>query len=154
MSNYILDTLAALVTAAESSVALADVSIINGPRVSSESDFDRLFIGVDFDPANGLSMIGSVSLSNSVYVTSENVSILCVAEAWSGSDLDALRAKAFGFKDAVRELVRPSPAGIFLTVKALQSVNMGDWSLYQVQTSRGPYVGIAFSIECVYQPTV
>jgi len=152
--SYINDTLNALAAAAEASVALTGVTIYNGPKPSGESDFDRLFIGTDLDVTSQLAIEGQIDPSGSSgFVTVERFTILCVAEAWGGTDVNALRIRVFNYRDAVRELLRPTVAGVFLTVNALSSVNLGAWSLFQTLTSKGPYVGMSLRVECIAKPT-
>ena len=158
MSAVVLDTWLALVNAATAlSVAggtLEGVTVVDGPRVTSESDLDRLFIGVDMDPASLAAEGGASPTGDEIVIHNETFAIVCTAESWSGSQpISARRVRAFAIMDAVRPLLRPPGSPYPLGVKTLQSAWLGAWQLYQPQTSKGPYAGVSFRVECVARPS-
>jgi hypothetical protein len=156
MTAAVVDMISAVYTAAVNSGSLTGVTIVNGPRVSSETDIERLFIGVDIDPAVGLSAEGNNSPDSLPGVIDQQTfNIVCVAETWAGSptDLDTRRARVFAIRDVVKALIRPDGAGKVLNVSGVQSAYLGSWQLYQSQTSKGPYAGLQFRIECIERPS-
>jgi len=153
MSNPYLDYLAALVAAAKVASSLTGVSVVDGPRVSSESEKLRLFFGADIDPASGLSAEGTNTPSMPGLVDEDAFTILCVAECWyGGTDIAASRVQAFAIKDAVENLVDPAPDGRYQGVYSIAFAYLGSWQLYQAQTTKGAYVGLHFRIECQTRP--
>jgi hypothetical protein len=159
MSTIIKDTYAGLVATCKASVdpAFTGFTIIDGPRVTTESDKARLFIGVDIDPSSGLAGEGVNNPSQIPgMVDEQSFYILCVSEMFSGdvTVIPTLRGQVLDVMEAVRTLCRTSSSGVVLGVPALASAYLGQWQLFQQQVSSGPYVGCMFRVECIAKASI
>jgi hypothetical protein len=147
----------ALVAAAVASPALAGVMIADGPKLSGDTNRDRVFVGSDIDPtAPGAEGQNNPDLLPGV-VDVHRFAVVCIAESRTG-DTDPLtlrerRSRAFVLMTAVGALLRPAASMRVLGVEALQAAWLSEWSLSQIQTEKGLYVGITFRVECIARPS-
>jgi hypothetical protein len=160
MADVVLDTWTALIAACQAVTGagqpLAGVKVYDGPQTREAGlDKETLYIGLDIDPA-GMSAEGAnVGVDLPGIVDSQTFAILCTAESWSGApnSTPTRRANVFAYRAAVEGIIRPTGGTSFLGVAALASAAMGAWSIYQVQSSRGPYCGLTFRVECQARPS-
>jgi hypothetical protein len=158
MSALVSDVIDALLHVCNDSPALVGVAIIDGPRLNSDTASaatDRLFIGAT-DDGSGIAGEGENLSPEGVagVINIDTFSIACVAEAWTGDTVPAVRrARVFEIRDAVRNLLRADSTGMTLGLKPLSSAQLGAWQLIQAQTTQGFYAALTFRVECSAKPS-
>ena len=150
----LIDYLVELFTAdATLGQATPPVTVFDGPPVTEESPFLVLYVGLQ-DPDNeGIETAASFTQVRGDMGTAtrtEDTTVHCVAEAWSGSDggtvMSTVRAQAFGILAAVEALIRsprdhPPYGGLGF---ANPGISAGD--LMQNTTSVGVIARVPFAI--------
>ena len=130
--------------------ATPPVAIYDGPPVTGLDAPLKLYVGLtdpDNEAAEEAGTFDQSRIDLGMAAREENISIRCVAEAWSGTDdMATIRANAFGISAAVEALVRAD--GTFGAPQGTITANPGVTGgvLLQNATSTGAVARIVFSI--------
>ena len=145
--DYLVTTFTA---AATLGAATPPVAVYDGPVVTDAPSQLNLWVGMD-DPDSEEAPIGAESESEwgalGALARNEQITVHCVAEAWSGpTDVAAIRTSAFGIVAAVETLLRADvslggtlPSG-WCEVTGLQ--------LRQNNVETGAVARVSFQINC------
>jgi len=147
----VIDYLVTAFTAASTlGAATPPVAVYDGPVVTEAPTQLVLWVGVD-DPDSEEAPIGAESESEwgslGALARNEQITVHCVAEAWSGdTDVKATRVAAYGIVSAVETLLRADvslggtlPSG-WCEVTGMQ--------LRQNNVAQGAVARVAFHINC------
>jgi hypothetical protein len=144
------DVLTYLVAAATALVpsTLAGVTVQDGPWPAAYvvTDPDFLIVGGDFEPNTSESAVSATQTPSRMgnYSVVEDLSVRCVAVSQLGDTaMGPRRARAMVIIEAFEDLLTADPKlGGLLQSAAVLSVD----SLRQVQTSRGAYCAVNFTV--------
>jgi hypothetical protein len=147
----VLDYLVTTFTAASTlGTANPPVAIYDGPVVTDEPSRLILWVGLDDPDGEGAPTAAD---SDSTWAAlggmarDEQLSIHCVAEAWSGdTDVRTIRVAAFGIVSAVENIIRAN-ANLGGTLPAGWAEVTG-MSLKQNNTTTGAVARVSFRIDC------
>jgi hypothetical protein len=156
-ATIVPDTITALFTVASAAPALTGVAVSDGPRISDDTEFNRLFIGMDVLSGSD---VGAEGLDDYGFapgiVTLNQFSVICVAESWSGDieDVSVCRSTAWMIREAVRSLLIPDPTtNRILGLSGLDRAALGAWQLAPPrQTAQGVSIDCQFRVEFVANP--
>lgn len=146
----VIDYLVSACTAAATiGAATPPVSVIDGPMVTADPGPLALWIGVDdIDPgATPAAASGSQDWAGlGRMARNEQLTIHCVAQAWSGNDdVRSLRVAAAGIVSAVEDLVRADVSlGGTVSTPGNAGVTAAEWR--QGPSTRGMAVRVVFEI--------
>jgi hypothetical protein len=141
------DVLSALTAAAV--VALPDVTVVDGPVVSSTSSPKWLFVGANDTPGQpGATMGDGAGDALPEFVVARTMSLDVTIQTWSGgTDVPARRVEAEAILDVVEGLLRPDAAGLILGLSTVAWVRLGSVEYTPRQLPTGASVTLVAAIE-------